>query len=184
MIIKKLNRRQIKWAEFLIEFEFKIAYQSEKKNDKANSLIKRFEDRSDENDESDDRNKHMHQTILFAKKMNSKIVQKLNDTKKNSDAKLSLFDRIKLINQEDSTCATIRNAIENRKTFFNEMLLKRFDIIENTLFFKKKLWVFESNQLKLNVIREVHDQFASEHSDMLARTSIWTNDTTDLKSKN
>jgi hypothetical protein len=44
MIIKKLNRRQIRWAEFLIEFEFKIAYQSEKKNDKADSLTRRFED--------------------------------------------------------------------------------------------------------------------------------------------
>jgi hypothetical protein len=98
--------------------------------------------------------------------MNSKIVQKLNDTKENSDAELSLFDRIKLVNQENSTCATIRNAIENRKTFFNEMLLKRFEIIENTLFFKTKLWVLESDQLKLDVIRKIHDQFASEHSDM------------------
>ncbi len=81
----------------------------------------------------------MHQTILFAKKMNSKIVQKLNDTKENSDAKLSLFDKIKLVNQKNPTCAAIRNAIENRKTFFNEMILKRFEIIKNTLFFKKKL---------------------------------------------
>jgi hypothetical protein len=71
--------------------------------------------------------------------MNSKIVQKLNDTKENSDATLSLFDKIKLINQKNSTCPAIRNAIENRKTFFNEMMLKRFEIIENILFFKKKL---------------------------------------------
>ncbi len=46
------------------------------------------------------------------------------------------------------------------------MLLKRFKSIENTLFFKKKLWVFESDQLKLNIIREIHDQFVSEHSDV------------------
>ncbi len=67
MITKKLNKRQIRWAKFLTEFDFKIAYQSEKKNDKADSLTKRFEDRSDENDDSDDRNKHMHQTILSVK---------------------------------------------------------------------------------------------------------------------
>ncbi len=60
MITKKLNKRQIRWAKFLIEFDFKIAYQSKKKNDKADSLIKRFEDRSNENDDSDDGNKHMH----------------------------------------------------------------------------------------------------------------------------
>jgi hypothetical protein len=40
MIIKKLNKRQARWAKFLAEFDFKIAYQSEKKNDKANSLIR------------------------------------------------------------------------------------------------------------------------------------------------
>jgi hypothetical protein len=46
------------------------------------------------------------------------------------------------------------------------MLLKKFEMIENTLFFKKKLWVSESDQLKLNIIREIHDQFASEHSNI------------------
>jgi hypothetical protein len=44
------------------------------------------------------------------------------------------------------------------------MLLKKFEMIENTLFFKKKLWILESNELKLNIIREIHDQFVSKHS--------------------
>jgi hypothetical protein len=48
------------------EFDFKIAYQSEKKNDKANSLTRRSEDRSDEDDDLNDRNKHMYQTVLSA----------------------------------------------------------------------------------------------------------------------
>jgi hypothetical protein len=46
------------------------------------------------------------------------------------------------------------------------MLLKKFRSVENILFFKEKLWVFESDQLKLNIIREIHDQSASEHSDI------------------
>jgi hypothetical protein len=46
------------------------------------------------------------------------------------------------------------------------MLLKKFEIIENTLFFKKKLWVSEFDQLKLNIIRKIHDQSVSEHSDV------------------
>jgi 6-pyruvoyl-tetrahydropterin synthase len=172
MIIKKLNRRQVKWTEFLIEFDFKIVYQSEKKNDKTDSLIRRFKNRS--KNESNDRNKHMHQTILSAKKMNSKIVQKLNDTKENLNAELSLFDRIKLINQKNLTCVAIRKTIQNRKKFFDEMLLKKFEIIENTLFFNKKLWVFEFDQLKFNIIREIHDQSTSEHLD-IRRTCKYLN---------
>jgi hypothetical protein len=46
------------------------------------------------------------------------------------------------------------------------MLLKKFESIENTLFFKNKLWVSESDQLKLNIIREIHDQSVAEHSDV------------------
>jgi hypothetical protein len=164
MTIKKLNRRQTRWAEFLAEFDFKIAYQSEKKNDKADSLTRRSENRSNTDDESNDRNKHIHQTVLSTEKVDSQLEQKLNDTEE--DLKLFLFDRVKTVNQKDSTCMTIRDAIQNRKKSFDEMLLKKFEMIENTLFFKKKLWISKSDQLKLNIIREIHDQFASEHSDI------------------
>jgi hypothetical protein len=172
MITKKLNRRQTRWEEFLAEFDFKISYQSEKKNDKTNSLTRRSEDRSNEIDKSDDRNKHMHQTIISAEKIDSRIVQKFNDTKK--DLKLFLFDRVKTINQKDSTCIAIRNAIQNKKKFFDEILFKKFEIIENTLFFKKKLWISEFDQLKLNIIREIHDQSVSEHSN-IRRTCKYLN---------
>ncbi len=79
----------------------------------------------------------MHQTILSTEKIDSRIVQKLNNTKE--DSKLSLFDQVKSVNQKDSTCATIRNAVQNKKKFFDKMLLKKFESIENTFFFKKKL---------------------------------------------
>ncbi len=51
----------------------------------------------------------MHQTVISAEKVDSQIVQKLNDTKK--DLKLFLFDRVKTVNQKDLTCITIRDAI-------------------------------------------------------------------------
>jgi hypothetical protein len=172
MTIKKLNRRQARWAEFLAEFDFKIAYQSEKKNDKADSLTRRSKDRSI--DESDDRNKHIHQTVLSAEKIDSRIVQELNDTKENSMIDLFLFDRVKTINPKNTTCVIIRDAIRNRKKSFDEMFLKKFESIKNTLFFKKKLWVSEFDQLKLNIIRKIHDQSISRHSD-IRRTCKYIN---------
>ncbi len=45
-------------------------------------MITRSEDRSNENDNLNDRNKHMYQTILSAKKIDSQIIQELNDKKK------------------------------------------------------------------------------------------------------
>jgi aminopeptidase C len=79
----------------------------------------------------------MHQIVLSIEKVDSQIVQKLNDTEE--DLKLFLFNRVKIVNQKNSTCTAIRDAIQNRKKFFDEMLLKKFEMIENTLFFKKKL---------------------------------------------
>jgi hypothetical protein len=79
----------------------------------------------------------MHQTILSAKKVDLRIVQELNDTKENSE--LTLFDRVKTVNQEDRTCIEIKKVLQENKKSYDEMLLKRFTSIENTLFFKKKL---------------------------------------------
>ncbi len=92
---------------------------------------------------------------MSATKVDAQIVQRLNDTEE--DLELFLFDRVKTVNQKNSTCLTIRNAIQNRKKSFDEMLLKKFEKIENTLLFKKKLWISESDQLKLNIIKEIHD---------------------------
>jgi hypothetical protein len=163
MITKKLNKRQTRWAEFLTEFDFKIAYQSKKKNDKTDSLTRRFENRSF--DDSNDWNKHMNQTVLTSEKVDSQILQELNDTEE-ENFELWLFDKIKTANQKNVICVAIRDAIRNKKKSFDEMLLKKFESVENTLFFKKKLWVSDSDQLKLDIIKEIHDQSASEHSNV------------------
>jgi hypothetical protein len=75
----------------------------------------------------------MYQTILSKKRIDSRIIQKLNDTEK-----LFLFDRVKTTNQEDRTCEKIRKILQKNKKSYDEMLLKRFKSIENILFFKKK----------------------------------------------
>jgi hypothetical protein len=108
----------------------------------------------------------MHQTILSAEKIDSRIVQMLNYTKENSTINLFLFDRVKTANQKNTTCIIIRDAIRVEKKFFDEMLLKKFESIENILFFKKKLWISESNQLKFDIINEIHDQSTSKHSNV------------------
>jgi hypothetical protein len=79
----------------------------------------------------------MHQTILSAKKVDSRIVQELNDIEENTE--LILFDRVKTANQEDRTCIEIKKALQENKKSYDEMLLKRFKSVENTLFFKEKL---------------------------------------------
>jgi len=64
MITKKLIRRQTKWAEKLFEYNFKIIYQSEKQNLKADTLIRMSDVKSVES--NDDRKLYQHQMLLSA----------------------------------------------------------------------------------------------------------------------
>ena len=43
LIIKKLNRRQVKWAEMLVEYYFKIQYIKGTKNARADALSRKAE---------------------------------------------------------------------------------------------------------------------------------------------
>jgi hypothetical protein len=81
----------------------------------------------------------MHQIVLFTKKVDSRVVQELNDIEENSNSKLSLFDRVKTTNQKDRICTEIKQVLQENKKSYDEMLLKRFKSIENILFFKEKL---------------------------------------------
>ena len=63
MTTKKLIPQQIKWAEFLLEFNFVISYQSGKKNDKANALIRKPNERPTEN-ENKQQQYRMHVLLL------------------------------------------------------------------------------------------------------------------------
>ena len=43
IIIKQLNRRQIRWSKLLEQYKFKIQYISKKKNERANALNRRID---------------------------------------------------------------------------------------------------------------------------------------------
>ena len=62
MTTKKLIRRQVRWAKFLSEFNFIISYQSGKKNDKADTFIRKPNEWSI--DDEDKRRKHSVHVLL------------------------------------------------------------------------------------------------------------------------
>ena len=62
MSMKKLTPRQVRWAEFLSEFNFVISYQSGKKNDKANAFTRKPNKQPTDNE--DKRRKHSVRVLL------------------------------------------------------------------------------------------------------------------------
>jgi hypothetical protein len=70
MFTKQLNRRQSRWAQFLIDFHFIISYLLEKSNEKVDSLIKRIEDVSDK---ENNRQKQQHQILLLSSRFDESL---------------------------------------------------------------------------------------------------------------
>ena len=62
MTTKKLTPRQAKWAEFLSEFNFKVMYQTGKKNDKADALTRKPNEWPA--NEKNERQEHRMQVLL------------------------------------------------------------------------------------------------------------------------
>jgi hypothetical protein len=92
MFIKQLNRRQSKWAQFLIDFHFVIIYLSEKSNEKADSLIKRAKDVSDK---KNNRQKQQHQMLLFFERFEqSNHLQTVEITIMSESDRLSLMQKM------------------------------------------------------------------------------------------
>ena len=60
MTTKKLTSRQVRWAEFLSEFNFVISYQSGKKNNKADALTRKPNEQL-----TDDENKQRKHNICM-----------------------------------------------------------------------------------------------------------------------
>ena len=71
MFFKQFNRRQSKWVEFLIEFNFKIAYRFEIQNIKFDSLIRRLQKFSKKHD--DEKHQYNHRTLLKKHHLKLKI---------------------------------------------------------------------------------------------------------------
>jgi hypothetical protein len=70
MFTKQLNRRQSRWAQFLIDFHFIISYLFEKFNEKADFLIKRANDVSDK---ADDRQTQQNQILLSSERFDKNL---------------------------------------------------------------------------------------------------------------
>jgi hypothetical protein len=78
---------------------------------------------------------------------------------------LELFDKIKNVNQTNANCIEIRNALKRNKKDWNEILLKNFKNVKNTLFYNDKLWVL-IDESRLDVIRKMHNQSTMRHSEI------------------
>lgn len=107
METKKLTRRQVRWANTLADYNFKIIYTTAKKNQKADALTRMAGSTPTSLD--DDREKYMHQTILTPDKVELHPVDQ--DPPINDTVPESLPAKVRRFNAADEECTRIREEV-------------------------------------------------------------------------
>jgi hypothetical protein len=119
----------------------------------------------------------MHQTLLSAARLNDKLKKSLiNELKK---VESQLFKKVMKLNQKNVFYIDMKKVIKNKRHSHKQWSLKKFEIVEDTLLFRKKLWILDNDELRLNILKKIHDQLAVEHSsirrtwDLIKRHFYW-----------
>ena len=133
-----------------MKFNFQIIFKSDKINIKVNALIKMLLANVSE---SAQHFEDHFQTILTLDKVNVLSVE----------SKANLYQWIYMINQTDELCSKYKQAMNDNKLKFHIIKLKNCKIINDILFRKDLLWIFENMHTKL--LQEVHDQSLIFHLD-------------------
>ncbi len=160
MIIKKLIRRQTRWAEKLFKYNFKIIYQSEKQNLKADVLIRMSNVKSVES--NDDWKLYQHQMLLSAStfelqsiKDDQDLTQILlifdSDLKQKSKANEDLIEEMISIqnwiiveNWMNQQCIDIQTVIEQNRRTCQDMSLNNCKVLNEVLWKNDRLWISQS----------------------------------------
>ena len=105
MTTKKLTPRQARWAEFLSEFNFVVSYQSGKKNDKANALTRKPNDRPA--NEEDERQEYKMQVLLPPERISIQPIKVTSTNKTEDEHKKPLIEPPAESNAENKDLPTL-----------------------------------------------------------------------------
>ncbi len=95
---------------------------------------------------------------------------KIADLKKNISK--SIYKQILETNRINENCMLLREAIAKDETQCKDIKLKNCRVQKKILYHDNQLWVSFNELLQMNLIREMHDQFLIDYSDILKTVKI------------
>ena len=184
MITKELNRRQIRWAELLSEFNFKIKFRPGKQGAKSDVLIRRSQDLPKGTE--DERIEYQKQTMLRLDQLDKEIAQslKLNVTNFSTEDPIECHDEnveetlestkepIDKTYMNDVTLKEIQNAKKRKDRKLSNVLLKKkikvsmkdIKVQKKRIYHKKRLWISNSEKFQLHLFKKHHDSSMQKYS--------------------
>ena len=165
MTTKQLSARQVRWAEYLSQFNFRIAFRAGKSNEKADTLTRREQDvKSQETLMKESR----FQTMLQPEQLSPEVLQDVQLAPVTLDQSL-LIDRILQDNRTAAELDELRIKAQKEPESvwgLKEGLLLR----EGKLVVPDTQW--KGIPLKTALIREAHSQLSTAHPGRTKTTQI------------
>jgi hypothetical protein len=212
MSTKMLNRRQARWSEFLSRFNFKITYRPGKQGEKPDALTRRTEDLPKEGDE-----RLGHQSRIMLKRENFETQELplsppqtpelalkkvtfadpisdndspskgLNALTPEPDPVPSTEDMLRKESLQDENIQSVIQAVEQKKTRHPFLQLAQCVVREGLLYYRNKIYVPESDDLRIQILRQHHDNPSAGHPgraktfELLSRSYYWKGMNTDVR---
>ncbi|KAI0992817.1 hypothetical protein K3495_g15367, partial [Podosphaera aphanis] len=186
-----LTRRQVRWSEFLSEFDFRISYRPGKLNKKPDALTRRSQDLPE--NEADERLLHQNQILL-----KPELFVASSSSNPDTEVQLCPTSIQEAVEMETSTQKISRLLEEGYKTdqfwlrimkemtkasgipHSKEISLSECNIDGGRLFFRDRLYV-PDNDLRILLLQSAHDSCESGHPgknklfEVLSRDWWWPN---------
>jgi len=160
---KELSRRQMRWVQKLVDFNFKIMYRSGKQNIKVDALTRRADSvpRSPENE----RCRYQRTTILTPDRMEiADLEEKENDE--------PIYRLILEANKINEDCILLREAVLKGEAQYEGTKLRDCRVQNGILYRGDLLWVPFDEHLQMKLIRKVHDQPSIDHPGILRTMKV------------
>ncbi len=155
---KELSKRQMRWIQKLVDFNFKIMYCSDKQNIKVDALTRRVDSvsRSLKNEQCC----YQRTTILTLNWI------KIADLKKKENDE-SIYQLILEANRINENCVLLHEVVSKDEAQYKDIKLRNCRVQNEILYRDDLLWVFFNEHLQMKLIQEVHDQSSIDHFEIL-----------------
>jgi len=182
MTTKTLNARQVRWADELAPFNFRIEYTPGSKNARADILSRREQDVKDlKSLQTDNRSRVFLAPHQLDPRINTELMQIYLNQIRLRTASMNAITTLEELPSLDSLELIEALLTENRNSFTEERktLPKQYQIKNGLLLYGERLCVLPDSLLCTRLIREAHDQISSAHPSasktyqILARKYHW-----------
>ena len=169
MTTKLLSHRQARWSEYLSRFNFVIVYRPGSQGQKPDALTRRTQDAQ----ALDDARAYRNQTLLRPDLFQPDLTIALNETDRSTD---------QIIEDEypnDDFIQEIMNLIRSGTQRSKKISLSECTIQNNKLYYQDRLIIPDHDELKLKLLRYVHDSPVGGHNgraktlELLQRQYYW-----------